>query len=101
MASASAAAPLLARFGAAAAGGVGRRGGGVGETVATARATDATAFSEGFLAAAGATSPFSKAMALKSFRYASRSAAKLGRVMNEVCANLLTRSISDSISRPA
>ena len=38
-----AAAPLVARLGAAAAGGVGRRGGGVGETVATARATDATA----------------------------------------------------------
>ena len=45
VASASAAAPLVARFGV---GGVGRRGGGVGETVATARATDATAFGEGF-----------------------------------------------------
>ena len=74
-------------------------GGGVGETVATARATDATAFSEGLRG--GATSPFSKAMARKSFRYASRSAAKLGSVMNDVCANRRTRSISDSISRPA
>ena len=96
MASASAAAPLVARFGV---GGVGRRGGGVGETVATARATDATAFTVGFRG--GATSPFSRAMARSSFRYAPKSAAKLGSVINEVCANLRTLSISDSISRPA